>query len=99
MTRLRRNRVVVSKGRRRASNVLLAVGYPTAVLAGAKLVPMFTERQTGRFLVFQAGTAAVVAGLALRRRRIPVLLNAGALAATSTAWWALGRGGRPGSPR
>jgi len=87
---------MVSTGRRRASNILLAIGYPAAAAAGAKLVPMFTQRRLRRFLVLQAGTGAVVAGLALRRRRIPTLLNAGALVATSAAWWAWGRRGRSG---
>ena len=99
MRRVRRRQVVVNKGRRRISSVLLAVGYQTAAAAGAKLVPMFTERRLRRFLVFQAGTGAVVAGLALRRRRIPTLLNAGALAATSATWWATGRCAHSGSAR
>jgi hypothetical protein len=81
----------VSPVRRRASNALLLVGYPVATGAALKLVPMFTERRRRRFLAFQAGTAAVVVGLALRRRPVPAGLNAAALAGSSALWWAVGR--------
>lgn len=96
---MRRRQVVAHRARRRASNVLLAVGYPVAAVAGAKLVPMYTQRRIRRFVAFEAGTAAVVAGLALRRRRIPALLNAGALVTSSAAWWASGWCGPSGSAK
>ncbi len=89
--RRRRVRPFVSPARRRASNVLLLVGYPLAGAAGAKLIPMFTERRRRRFLVFQAGTGAVVAGLLLRRRPVPAGLNAAALAGSTALWWVVGR--------
>jgi hypothetical protein len=89
--RRRRVRPWISPARRRASNALLLVGYPLAVGAGLKLVPMFAERRTQRFLLFEAGTGAVVAGLVLRRRPIPAGLNAAALAGSGALWWAVGR--------
>ena len=58
----------VGSGRRRVSNVLLGVGYPTAGWAAAKLVPMYRDEDKARFLALEAGTACVVVGLALRRR-------------------------------
>ena len=81
----------LSPSRRRASNALLLLGYSLATGAGLKLVPTFTERRTRRFLVFQAGTGSVVAGLLLRRRRIPAALNVAALAGSTVLWWATGR--------
>ncbi len=87
----RRVRPHLSPARRRASNALLLVGYPLATGAAAKAVPMFAERREQRFLVFQAGTAAVVAGLALRRRLVPAGLNAAAMVASTVLWWAVGR--------
>jgi hypothetical protein len=99
--RLRRGRPSVSPARRRASNALLLVGYPLATGAAVKLVPMFAERRTRRFLAFQAGTAAVVGGLVLRRRPVPAGLNAAALAGSTALWWARARGGLrpPRTPR
>ena len=81
----------VSPVRRRASNALLLVGYPVATAAAAKLVPMFAERRGQRFLVFQAGTGAVVAGLLLRHRLVPAGLNAAVMVASTALWWAVGR--------
>ena len=81
----------LSPGRRRASDALLLIGYPLAVGAAAKLVPMYRQRRFRRFLTLEAGTASVVAGLALRRRRVPALVNAGALAAFAGAWMLGGR--------
>ena len=81
----------VSPARRRASNALLLVGYPVATAAATKLVPMFAERRGRRFLVFQAGTGAVVAGLLLRRRHGPAALNVAAMAGSAAVWWAVGR--------
>jgi hypothetical protein len=76
----------IGPGRRRVSNLLLAVGYPTAGWAAAKLVPMYRDEDRARFLALEAGTACVVAGLVLRRRWIPAALNAGALAAFAGVW-------------
>lgn len=84
-------RPFVSPVRRRASNALLLVGYPVATGAALKLVPVYTERRRNRFLVFQAGTAAVVAGLALRRRPVSAGLNAAAMAGSTALWWIVGR--------
>jgi hypothetical protein len=76
----------VSQGRRRASNVLLLVGYPLAGWAAARLVPMYRDEDRARFLALEAGTACVTAGLAIRRRRVPAALNAAALAAFAGVW-------------
>ena len=76
----------VSPGRRRASNVLLLVGYPLAGWAAARLVPMYRDEDKFRFLALEAGTACVATGLAVRRRRIPAALNAAALAAFAGVW-------------
>ncbi len=72
--------------RQKASNVLLAVGYPLAAWASIRLVPMYREEDRTRFLALEAGTACVVAGLLLRRRLIPAALNAGAFVAFAGAW-------------
>ncbi len=87
----RRMRPYVPPRRRRLSNALLLVGYPVATGAAAKAVPMFAERRGRRFLVFQAGTAAVVAGLVLRRRPVSAALNVAAMAGATAVWWAVGR--------
>ena len=76
----------VSPVRRRLSNVLLAVGYPLAGWAAARLVPMYRDEDKARFLALEAGTACVVAGLLLRRRQIPAALNAAALVAFAGVW-------------
>ena len=81
----------VSPARRRASNVLLLVGYPLATGTALKLVPMFAERRRRRFVLFQSGTAAVVAGLVLRRRPVSAGLNAAALVGSTAVWFAVGR--------
>jgi hypothetical protein len=76
----------MSPARRRLSNLLLAVGYPVAGWAAAKLVPMYRDEDRTRFLALEAGTACVTAGLVLRRRPIPAALNAAALAAFAGVW-------------
>ncbi len=77
--------------RRAVSNALLLVGYPVAAVAGVKLIPVLRERRTGRFLAFEAGTAAVTAGLVLRRRWLPAAANGAALVGLAVAWVAVGR--------
>lgn len=81
----------LSTARRRTSTVLLAVGYPVATVAGAKLLPVLCERRTPRFLAFEGATGAVVVGLALRRRRLAAAANATFLTGVAAAWWAIGR--------
>ncbi len=73
-------------GRRKAGNVLLAVGYPVAGWAAARLLPMYRDEDRARFLALEAGTACVTVGLVLRRRLIPAALNAAALAAFAGVW-------------
>ena len=76
----------IGAGRRRVSNVLLAVGYPVAGWASARLVPMYRDEDRTRFLALEAGTACVVVGLVLRRRLVPAALNAAALVAFAGVW-------------
>jgi hypothetical protein len=77
--------------RRVASNVLLLVGYPLSTVAGAKLLPVLRERRLGRFLVTEAGVAAVTVGLVLRRRWLPAAVNGLAFTGLGVAWFASGR--------
>lgn len=77
--------------RRRLSNLLLVAGYTTATVAGTRIVPAIRERRVRQFAAFEIGTACVVAGLLLRRRRISALLNAATLAGTAVAWQRSGR--------
>lgn len=69
-----------------ASNVLLLVGYALAVGSSFKLRRAFRKRRLPAFLVFEAGTAAVVAGLVLRRRWGSAALNAVVLVGLALAW-------------
>jgi hypothetical protein len=71
--------------------VLLVVGYALAVGAGAKLLPAWRERRSGRIATFEAGTACVTAGLVLRRKWLPAALNGATLVAVALAWVATGR--------
>ena len=82
---MRRSRSL-DPGRRRVSNVLLAVGYPLAGWAAARLVPMYRDEDRARFVALEAGTACVTAGLVVRRRFVPAALNAAALAAFAGVW-------------
>jgi len=68
------------------SNALLVAGYGLAVGAAVKFVPMWRQKRVGRFLVFEAGTAAVAAGLFLRGRNKEAGLNAAAFAGLALAW-------------
>jgi hypothetical protein len=74
-----------------ASNILLIVGYATAAAAAAKLGPAWRERRLAPFLAFEAGTACVTAGLALRRKWLPAMFNGVTFLAAAAAWTARGR--------
>jgi hypothetical protein len=76
---------------RAASNALLVVGYVTAAGAAVRLIPAWRERRLRRFLAFEAGTACVTAGLALRRRWFPVAANGVSLVVVAVAWIVSGR--------
>ena len=73
-------------GRRKAGNVLLAVGYPVAGWAAARLLPMYREEDRARFAALEAGTACVTVGHLLARRPLAATLNAGALVAFAAVW-------------
>ncbi|HUQ64183.1 MAG TPA: hypothetical protein VM121_10550 [Acidimicrobiales bacterium] len=77
--------------KRRLSTGLLAVGYAAATASGVHIVAAIRERQAREFVFFEAGTACVVAGLLLRRRRISAALNAATLVGTAMAWRRQGR--------
>lgn len=73
-------------GRRRLSTFLLAIGYASATATGIRIVPAIRDRNVADFALFEAGTACVVAGLLLRRRRVSAALNAATLVGTAMAW-------------
>lgn len=81
----------MNPARRRASTALLAVGYVVAAGAGAKLWPVWQQRQLRRFLAFEAGTVLVTAGLLLRGKRLPAAANGATAAALGLAWVARDR--------
>lgn len=70
----------------RISTALLVVGYPLAVGAALRLVPVWRGRRLRRFLVFEVGTASVTTGLLLRGRNREAALNATVLAGFALAW-------------
>ncbi len=70
---------------------LLAIGYPGAVWALARAVPMFRQRRRRRFLVLQAATAGVATGWVLHDRAVPAALNASAVVVFAAVWWIGGR--------
>ena len=76
----------VASGRRKVSNVLLAVGYPVAGWAAARLLPMYRDEDGTRFVALESGTACVTVGHALARRRLAATLNAAALVAFAGVW-------------
>jgi len=77
--------------KRRLSTVLLGVGYVAATASGVRIVGAIRERRAREFVAFEAGTACVVAGLLLRRRRVSAALNAATLIGTAMAWRRQGR--------
>ena len=81
----------ISARRRAVSNVLLVVGYPLSLAAGAKLLPVIRERRIGRFLAMEAGIACVTAGLIVRRRPLPAAANGLSLVGLAGVWFAVGR--------
>lgn len=77
--------------RKQISTALLVCGYPLATWAALRFVPMWRQRRVRRFLAFEAGTAAVVAGFLLRRRNFEAGVNAAILAGLALAWVASNR--------
>lgn len=75
----------------KASNLALVAGYTMSSLAGLRLLRTFRERRLRRFLVFQAGTGLVAAGLAVRGRWIAATANAVTGALLWVAWLVTGR--------
>ncbi len=58
--------------------------------AAVRLVPAWRERRWRRIAVFEAGTACVTAGLALRRRWFLVSANGITLVAVAVSWLVTG---------
>ena len=75
----------------KASNLALVVGYTMATFGSLRLLRTFRERRFRRFLVFQAGTGLVAAGLAARRKWFLAVVNAGTGALLWVAWLVTGR--------
>lgn len=71
---------------RRLSTALLVAGYASASAGGLRIVGAIRERRVREFVAFEAGTACVVAGLLLRRRRFSAALNGATLVGTAIAW-------------
>jgi len=69
-----------------ASNALLAVGYPVAVAAGARLVPALRQRRHRRLATLEGAMGAIVAGHALAGRWPAVAVNAATLVGFALAW-------------
>ena len=70
----------------RTSNALLVSGYALAIWAALRFVPMWRQRRIGRFLAFEAGTAAVATGLVLRGRHRDAGINATVFVGLALAW-------------
>ena len=77
--------------REQVGTILLLAGYPAAIWALARAVPMFRQRRGRRFLVTEAGTASVALGWALKNKAVPSALNASAVVVLALAWWITGR--------
>ena len=73
----------------RAEVLLLAAGYPAAVVVITRFVPVVRERRLRWLAVHHAGMAAIIAGYAMKGIPTGVALN-GAWLAASTAWYAAG---------
>ena len=82
-----------------AAAVLLAAGYPVAVVVIARWVPVVRERRTAWFVAHAVAVTAIILGWAIRRpaATVPNL----AWLVVSTAWYRRGRprpARGPGSP-
>lgn len=73
------------------STALLATGYAAAVPTTAGLLRIAWRRNLPLFLVLEAGTAAIVAGWALRGEPSAAWVNAGFGVGFACTWVAVGR--------
>lgn len=73
------------------STVLLGAGYAAAVPTTAGLLRIAWRRNLPLFVLLEAGTAAIVAGWALRDERFAAYLNAGFGVGFLATWVAVGR--------
>lgn len=78
------------------SNGLLAVGYPLALAAGARLVPALRHARHGRLALISLGMGSIVAGHAMAGRVMATAVNAVAAAGLGVAWAASTRRSRSG---
>lgn len=62
------------------------VGYPVAVAAIVRWVPIVRERWTGWFVIHQLGMLAIVVGWSLTDRTAGVVIN-GLWFVVAAVWW------------
>lgn len=75
----------------RASTPLLVVGYAVATPLTLRVLRIAWRREGAQMLALEAGTAAVVAGWALRGEALPAWMNAGFGVGFAATWVAVGR--------
>lgn len=69
--------------------LLLAFGYPAAIIVIFRFVPVVRERRIRWFVVHELGVAAIVAGQALMENPRGVIVN-GSWGVVAAIWYALG---------
>jgi hypothetical protein len=69
--------------------LLLAFGYPAAIIVIIRFVPVVRERRTRWFVIHELGVAAIVAGQALMENPRGVIIN-GSWGVIAAIWYALG---------
>lgn len=74
-----------------ASTALLVVGYVMAVPTTAMLLRIAWRRNVALFVALEVGTAAIVAGWAMRGQTFSAWLNAGFAFGFAATWVAVGR--------
>ncbi|MEE8602208.1 hypothetical protein [Euzebya tangerina] len=73
------------------ANALLAAGYAAAVPTTATLLRIAWRRNLPLFLTLEAGTAAIVAGWAMKGESLPAYMNAGFGLGFLATWVSVGR--------
>lgn len=73
------------------STALLVGGYAAAIPTTAMVLRIAWRRNVPLFLLLEAGTAAIVAGWALRGEPMPAWTNAGFGVGFAATWVAVGR--------
>lgn len=73
------------------SDVLLVAGYVTAIPLTLQVTRIAWNRDLAKFIALEAGTAAIVAGWALRDNQIGAYSNVGWGVGFVATWVAVGR--------